>query len=192
MNEDLPSPEMLRKLLSYDPNTGLFFWRERNIEDFPSEKDGEAKRWNGRYANKQAFASKNSAGYYTGTVLKIPLSAHRVAWAMTYGEWPSGEIDHINRVRHDNRIVNLKDGTRSDNNKNKSMQSNNTSECTGVHWHKPNGKWAARISVKSKRVHLGYFTSKNEAVSARNAAVIKYGYSHSHGKDAYKEKPASA
>ncbi len=100
--------------------------------------------------------------------------AHRLIFFMVKGRWPEGEIDHIDGNPANNRWSNLREATRTENNRNRSTQSNNTSGVTGVVWLARRGKWRASIVVNRRKIHLGYFTEFEEAVAARCAAEVKY------------------
>ena len=94
---------------------------------------------------------------------------------MVYGELPL-MLDHINRIKDDNRIENLRPCTFSQNSINKDIQKNNTSGVVGVRWHKFNKKWFSTISVNGKEKHLGYFKDKQDAIKVRlEAEKIHYG-----------------
>lgn len=108
--------------------------------------------------------------------------AHRLAWLYVYGEWPPREIDHINHIRSDNRICNLRAADRIDNLKNRSLQKNSMSGITGVSWHAARRKWIAAIMVNKKYIHLGYFENIEDARDVRKQADIKYGFHENHGK----------
>ena len=95
---------------------------------------------------------------------------HRLIVLYHHGYLPENQIDHINRVRDDNRIENLREVTRSCNMRNSGLQTNNTSGIKGVCWDKRRKKWYARIKVKSKKRNLGYHTTKLEAACHRLAA----------------------
>jgi len=100
------------------------------------------------------------------------------------GEWPKVDIDHINGRRDDNRWCNLREVTRKENCRNRKRPKTNTSGCIGVSQRENSGKWRAYINNdKNKRVYIGDFTSKEEAIAARKAAEIKYGYSPTHGRE---------
>jgi len=170
--KDLPTIDCLRKRLRYEPETGKLFWRD--CEDMP-------RRWIGRWALQEAFTAKDKSGYKIGAVSYKTLKAHRVAWAIHYGEWPSDHIDHINGITDDNRIVNLRVVTNQENMRNKSMRLSNTSGFTGVYWHKPNGRWQARINVNGRGKSLGLFDTIEEAAAARVAANVLYGFTDRHG-----------
>lgn len=94
--------------------------------------------------------------------------AHRLAWLSTYGSWPTGDIDHINGVRHDNRIENLRDVDRRTNSQNqkKATSRNKTSGVLGVSWDKEKQKWAAFITINGKSCRLGRFDTVQEASDA--------------------------
>ena len=107
---------------------------------------------------------------------------HRVVWSMLIGEIPDGlMIDHINHNRSDNRLSNLRLVGSVDNAKNKSKYINNGSGVNGVHWHKKNYRWVARIQVSGKRIALGCFVEFHEAVNARKNAEVLYGFHENHG-----------
>ena len=181
-----PTPELLRKLLRYDPDTGLLFWRERSPGYFNATATRSAERtcnnWNARYANKEALIAINSEGYKQGYIFSVAHKAHRVIWALSMGVHPSDEIDHINHNRADNRLTNLRDVSRAGNAKNKKMASNNTSGHTGVYHATGGVKWVAIIGVKNKLRHLGTFEFITDAIEARKEAEIKYGYHPNHGR----------
>ena len=173
------TPEIVRALLDHDPATGLLTWKLRDRKWF--SKDQECRRWNTRYANKPAFASSNSEGYKKGYIFRREFKAHRVGFAHFYGRWPDGEVDHINGVRDDNRISNLRDVAPGVNQRNCRRRSDNTSGVTGVSWHDQNGKWACQIASGS-RPRASYFDTKDEAIAARKAAEREFGYHPNHGR----------
>lgn len=186
MPKSLPSPELLRKLLRYEPDTGKLFWRERDIELFNDSRRSakyDCSVWNKRYANTEALGCLNSQGYKHGSILGSSLRAHRVIFAIYYGYWPVGQIDHINGIRSDNRIKNLRDVTKLENSKNQKRRADNKSGFCGVGWDSRVGKWQARIMANSTRKHLGYFDNLQSAIDARMNAEIKYGYHPNHGRD---------
>lgn len=187
----LPWPErtlcasMLRIILNYDSETGALTWRHRGPAFFKTgEGSGlrEQARWNRRYAGSQAFSL--CRGYLRGSVGKKTVSAHRAAWAIHYGEWPKGQVDHINGDTTDNRICNLRVVTGRENSRNQKRRKSNTSGCMGVTYESHCGKWRARINSGGKRLSLGLFVTKEEAISARHAAQIKFGYHENHGREA--------
>lgn len=100
-------------------------------------------------------------------------SAHRVAWLCATGSWPGGEVDHINGNRSDNRISNLREASSSQNGANCKRRKDNVSGFKGVGFHKPMGRWRARIKVGRKEKHLGYFDSASEAHKAYTEAACR-------------------
>jgi hypothetical protein len=97
-------------------------------------------------------------------------SAHRLAWLYVYGEWPSDQIDHINRNRSDNRIANLRIATPTQNQANRSVCKRNTTGFKGVTVDPRTGRFRAKIRVNGKRTHIGVFDSAEEAGAAYVAA----------------------
>jgi hypothetical protein len=150
----------LRDILDYCPDTGVLTWR------ICVGRYGRIK------AGTVAGGVNSANGYHVIKIPKAkwPVPTHRIAWAWMTGEWPEHEIDHINRVRSDNRWINLRKATLQENMLNKSKYKNNTSGCPGVRWHKHRGKWTACIGASRKRRHLGYFDDKQEAVDVYLAA----------------------
>ena len=178
--KELPSPELLRQLLRYEPDTGKLYWKERTPDMFD---DGRCKSFNSQFANKEAFTFTGRDGYKHGNVLnQRPYLAHRVIWAIVHGKWPLNHIDHINGIRDDNRIVNLRDVSRGQNQRNLKLPTNNTSGVIGVSWANREKKWNAYITVDRRRRSLGYFTDFAEAVSARKEAEAKYDFHPNHGR----------
>lgn len=108
---------------------------------------------------------------------------HRVVMLMCYGFYGEGlEVDHINHVRNDNRLFNLRFVTRSENMRNRSVSSNNTTGVTGVYFFKARKKYTAQIGVNRKLIFLGYFDTLEEAAAARAEANLKYKFNNNHGK----------
>jgi hypothetical protein len=174
----LPTADDVRKRLDYDPATGVFVWRYC---------DASPREWNTRWAGKVA-GTDHGAGYREITIDYMRCLSHRIAWLVTTGDWPTAEIDHINGNRADNRIANLRDVTNAENRRNMAMRSDNTSGNVGIRWHKQVGKWQSRIYVKGREIHLGLFTDLADAIAARKAAEILYGFHSNHGRVAQMAK----
>ena len=98
-------PEILHKLLTYEPDTGKMFWKPRPLELFKTIQQQRA--WNTRHAHAEAFTYVHHDGYLSGSILNRSYMAHRVIWAMHYGKWPK-YLAHRNGRRDDNRITNLR------------------------------------------------------------------------------------
>lgn len=176
--------DKISRIASYDPSTGIIVWLDRLPDTFgccPKERNRVASRWNKLRSGKVA-GHKNSNGYIVLCIEKKTLQAHRIAWMLHYGEWPKGQIDHINGIRDDNRIENLRVVTSAENAKNKRVLSSNTSGHMGVHFHKGTGKWHARIMSDGVRTHIGAFDSKLDAASAYDACAKKLKFHKNHGR----------
>lgn len=137
----------------------------------------------GRIFWKEKISKKTVVGNEAGSIMELGYRivqirgkkylTHRVIYAMVHGNCP-GEIDHINGDPSDNRPDNLRIVSRSQQNMNRSVQSNNTSGHKGVYWFKPKGYWNARIKVMGKYICLGYFKDIEDAVAAYAAGAEKY------------------
>ena len=137
-------------------------------------------QWNEE--NSGQFALMNeSKGYLEGSLLGKTVKAHRILWQMEFNEIPN-IVDHINSIRSDNRIVNLRNVDLTENNRNLSMPKTNTSGVIGVSYSKSRGKWQAKIWNENKCIFLGRFDDFEKAVEVRKEAEIFYGYHENHGK----------
>lgn len=179
-----PTIEQLRELLNYDPKTGALVWKTRSVSYFQDGKQSAAHNcaiWNGKFAGRRC--QNPAARQCTNiTVLRHGMKAHRVAWAIHYGSWPNGVIDHINGDAADNRISNLRDVPFIENMKNVGVGIRNTSGCVGVMFFKRDQRWHSTITVDYKTIHLGYFDTFAEAKAARNAAEKALWFHRNHGK----------
>jgi hypothetical protein len=169
---NLPEPSYLRQRLRYCSETGKLFW----LDD-----PALSKHWRSRWANKEAFFYIGNRGYLKGTINGRTLMAHRVIWAMVYNEWPSGDMDHIDHCRTNNKLENLRLVSKFENMKNQSMAKNNTTGVTGVYWSPRDQKWLAQIRVNKKQIYLGIFSEFNKAVQIRKAAERNYKFHENHG-----------
>ena len=137
----------LHEILKYDPDTGIFIWKNRsNVLPW----------WNSKHEGKIA-GSIHVKGYRYILINKKSYKAHRLAWLFVYGEWPKDQIDHINMVKDDNRIENLRNANDFQNQANRPKRSTNKSGYKGVSWSKASGKWKSQTRINGKVVGLGYF-----------------------------------
>jgi len=139
-------------------------------------------------SNNQAKAGSvagavHHSGYRYIKISGESYSAHRLAWLRHYGVEPSGSIDHINQNKLDNSIGNLRIATRSENQRNRSLNKDNASGFTGVSEVTATGKWLARITVEGKLIRLGQYSKKSDAVKARVDAEKEYNFHANHGKN---------
>jgi hypothetical protein len=149
---------LLRTLLHYDPETGRFTWRA---------SQGRAK------AGTRA-GTLNSTGYRYIKVEGKSHKEHRLAWLYAHSVWPTEFIDHINGIKDDNRLSNLREATNAQNLANQGKQRTNTSGHKGVSWDKQRKKWSAKIQINRRTIHLGVFENKEDAAEAYKTAALKY------------------
>lgn len=148
----------LKSLLVYDPDTGVFQWCKTYS---PHAIEGSAA----------GFISRE--GYHIVKLRSKQYKAPRLAWLYVTGHWPLQDVDHINRVRGDNRFTNLRLATRAENCQNQPLRKTNTSGATGVSYHKASRKWAAFINVAGQTQHLGLYVTLSAAVEARKKAELE-------------------
>lgn len=121
------------------------------------------------------------------------MAAHRVAIAITSGAWADYFVDHINGIKTDNRIVNLRAVDSYESAKNMPMRSTNKSGKTGVDClaSREPTPWRARISDRGFPILLGWYGTKAEAVAAREAAEKVLGFHPNHGRPNPRSLPIS-
>lgn len=157
-DEQVLSQTALRQLLRYAPETGSLIWCVSR----------------GKAAAGSIAGVHDAHGYIVIRLFGILYKAHRLVWLYVNGEFPSGDIDHVNGVRDDNRIDNLRDASRAQNQQNMKLYANNTSGYPGVVWDKSRGKWAARINVGGVMKNLGRFSEPGDAFLAYQDAKRKH------------------
>lgn len=156
---------LLKERMEYNSSTGLFVRTK--------SKGGKPK---GSIAG-----NTDQDGYVVIGLFGNNYKAHRLAWLWRYGCWPQGEIDHIDGVRSNNAISNLRDVSKSDNMKNTRRRKTNRSGITGVSFCSETNKWCARITVDGRLIQLGRFDDIAEASLARKAAEQQFGFHGNHG-----------
>jgi hypothetical protein len=112
----------------------------------------------------------STCGYRRINIDRRLYQAHRLAWLYVHGRWPIVELDHINGVRDDNRLANLREATRAQNNQNLSQRSDNKSGHVGASFHKQTRRWKAQIQVGGQTRHLGLYATPEAAHDAYLAA----------------------
>lgn len=151
--------DRLKELLYYDPETGIFRWK--------INRGGKVK-----VGGKAGFYKEDEYSVI-GVDHKTYLS-HRLVFLYMEGYFPENDIDHINRIKDDNRWCNLREVSHQCNMRNCKLQSNNISGVTGVNYHKGICKWRSIITINDKQIHLGYYKNFYDAVKARWQAEVKY------------------
>ncbi len=165
------TPELLRQMFNYDSAAGHLIWLNRHDRD---------NAWNARYAGKVAGCI-NSQGYVVVVINAKIHNAHRIMWAIYHGEYPKHNIDHINGNRTDNRICNLRDVSNKENLRNQKLRVGNKSGSHGVYRMRDCDRWSAEIRVDGKKIHLGLFKNRLDAIEARKKAEKDNGYHENHG-----------
>lgn len=156
MRKNTLTAQRLREVLTYDATTGYFYWKARLAQ---ADRTGHIA------------GSVHPQGYVVIQIDNCPHKAHRLAWFYMNGVWPTGEIDHINGVRADNSISNLRDVSANINQQNqRKARTSSASGFLGVTWHKAAKKWAAQIGANKRKFHLGVFSTPEDAHAAYLAA----------------------
>ena len=150
------SASQVREMFDFNPDTGIF-----------------TRKMATRVGGVGSFVGWLRNGYWVLTINRKKYLAHRIAWLYFHGHHPKDSIDHINRNRLDNRIVNLRDVPHHKNMQNIDIYKSNNSGQKGVD-RQVNGAWRARIRVDGKRIYLGCFRDFDLATKAYRDAQDKY------------------
>ena len=165
------SLEEVRRLLDYDPESGVLSWKVRR----------QGVKVGGRAGTK-------TKGLKGKTYIKIGIHyrvypAHRIIYLWVTAVMPTHLMDHHDGDGTNNRWKNLRAATPLQNAQNARKPSDNTSGHVGVYWSKHANKWKAMIRVQKKLILIGYFSCIEEAVSRRKEAATRYGFHPNHGTD---------
>lgn len=157
----------LKEVLHYNPETGIFTW----LKSRGTKKKGSTA------------GSVDHNGYVVLGVNGRQYKAHQLAILHCLGEMPDYDTDHVNGIKTDNRIKNLRSVSHKENTRNAKTRHDNGSGFPGVMWRGDARKWRVRIKGGSKRVNIGHYDKLSDAVKARLDAELKYGYHANHGRD---------
>jgi hypothetical protein len=167
------TPQLLMDLLKYAPETGMLFWRPRHINHFRDVggrcKEHISNYWHSRFSGEPAFTGTNGHGYLRGNLCGNFILAHRAIWAIATGSFPQNDIDHINSIRSDNRWCNLREATKSQNQKNRKGYA--ASGLKGVYWDDQKSMWKVIVSGNLTKRHVGYFLEISQAEQAYKQAA---------------------
>lgn len=155
-----PTQNLLRELFHYDPETGIFIRRKSTSNRV-------------KVGDVVGSLSKTS-GYVRICVGSRLYKAHQLAWIYVHGSAPDRPLDHVNGVRSDNRIGNLRQANKQQNSANSKTNTRNRSGVKGVTWCRHAQKWMACIKVNYRTIYLGYFAEIADAAKARQAAAEKH------------------
>lgn len=151
MTRHILTQNELKELLHYCQDTGILTWI-RTIS--ARARAGQIAGW------------QDSDGYKKIGIKGLKYKSHRLAWLFMTGRWPLGQIDHIDRNKANNKWVNLREATASQNQMNKDKCKNNNSGFKGVKLTKATGKWQATVQVNYKSIYLGTFETAELASKA--------------------------
>ena len=160
--------DRLKKLMSYNPGTGVFTWKESR----------------GSISSGQIAGSKHSKGYLVARIDGTLYFLHRLAFLYMTGSHPPELTDHINGSRDENQWDNLRAVDAGENNKNVKKRSDNSSGLQGVSWAKKAGSWHVYINEKMGRTNLCHTPDFFEACCVRKSAELAYGFHANHGRAA--------
>ena len=168
-NIDL-TQEYLKECLTYDPETGIFTWKERPVNHFKDGKKRKSqsicKNWNSKYANKEA-GTLNNVEYRLIRVHGKLYVAQRLAWLYMEGYWPEHSVDHIDQNKNNNKWSNLRHVTQQCNMQNCKLSKNNKSGVNGVWWNKSKSRWVAEITINRKNKWISSHKNLDDAAMAR-------------------------
>lgn len=148
----------LHELITYNPYNGEVRWKVK--------KSGNTKAGD-------IVGRLKADGYRGITIDRKEYYLHRIIWMFVYGHFPEAVIDHINGIKNDNRLSNLREATFSQNNQNRGMLSNNTSGFQGICWIESSQKWRASVGVSGRPKYLGLYLTKEAAFEAYLDAIKK-------------------
>ena len=151
--------EELKKLLHYNPETGVFTWKVKTSN---------------RVKVGDVAGHINKTGYLQIGVSGNLYQSHRLAWLYMTGKWPKDHIDHINGIKDDNRWPNLREATHRQNQFNTVSHRNTSSKYKGVSWDKSVKKWRAKAMLDKKTRNLGVFDCEHEAALVYNQFALKH------------------
>lgn len=150
------------QVVAYDAETGELRWL---VASSPKARHHV-------YRPGDVVSGRQSQGYIALWVDGRKYLAHRVAFLIAHGRWPAGDVDHVNGNKTDNRIENLREATRVQNNGNTKLPRHNTSGMKGVRRHR--AKWVAQISIENQCRYLGIFETKEQAGEAYAKAAQEH------------------
>lgn len=151
--------QRLRELLDYDVSNGAFTWRTSNKRRIK--------------AGQTAGSYNKVTGYLSINCDNMSFLVHRLVWIYMYGDIPVGMyIDHVDNDKLNNRIENLRLCTKLQNKQNSSVSEKSKSGIKGVYWIEKLGKYLVCVGLNGKMIKVGYYTNKEDAITASNNARL--------------------
>ena len=126
------------------------------------------------------IGSLTNTGYLAMAIDSTNYLVHRIIWMYVHGYMPE-QVDHIDHVKTNNALINLREVTNTINSKNASLSKNSSTRVNGVSFNKTRNKYRAYITVNRKQINLGSFSTLDAAIEARNKADIDYAFHVNHG-----------
>lgn len=151
--------EEVREMFSYDPADGVLRWR---LDRSPKARAGAP------------VGCIHRSGYLVTLIRRKNYQVHRLIWAFVYGCWPPEHVDHVNGVRSDNRLQNIRACSPSENGRNKGRQVNNTTGFKGVSFCSREGRYQTTCRVNGRKKWIGYFDTPEEASIAYEAFAKRH------------------
>lgn len=149
--------EYLKEILDYSPDTGIFVWKVDKA--FRARKGDKA-------------GSLTDHGYIKLTINRKRYYAHRLAWIYVYGSHATQQLDHINGVRDDNRVENLREVSNRENGSNR--KEHREGKPVGISFYAQWNYWSAAIQIKGRTTYLGSYPTKELAAEAYQKALAEY------------------
>lgn len=160
--------ELIAKVLKYDALSGTLIW----ISNLHSKRV---------VPNSRAGSLVKSTGYRNISLFGRTYLEHQLIWFICNGVWPKGQIDHINQIRDDNRIVNLRDVSKADNARNRSRNPNSKLGEHGIWFNIRTNKYVAEITLNGKKVYQKSFDDIDVAINERRIKSLELGFHTNHG-----------
>lgn len=164
------TPELLKKVLKYDPDTGWLTWISKQ----------HSKRI---ILGSRAGSLVPSTGYRSVTIFGKSYPEHIICWFMYHGKWPEGQIDHDDQVRDHNWIKNLNDVPFLANMRNRKAMKGTVTGHQGVWFNRRRNKYIAEITMNGKKIFQKSFDSAKEAATVRSEKLIELGFHANHGSE---------
>lgn len=142
----------IRAAFTYNPDSGVLKWKTSPCNGVAAGTVAGCLS----YAGYQIVEFENKRHY-----------AHRLIWVVHYGRWPAKSIDHINGIKSDNRLCNLREASPAEN-------AWNRTGVRGYAWCKLTKRWRVRMRVNGRVIDLGRFDTEAEARAAYQGAALVY------------------
>lgn len=183
--------DILKELLHYDPDTGVFTWLERDIKWFGHCRYGSAEcdKFNNKHAGNIAGCVHTQNGEKDYIIIGINILGNKkrmraniLAHLYMTGEFPNGDIDHVDGNGINNSWKNLRDVSHQENGKNCKLNKDNTSGFNGVTWDSGANKWRVQLRLGKRCIYGGIFENIEDAIEKRKQMNIEHGYHKNHGR----------